>query len=488
MFKWVNHGILPGPDLTEDDQIEFEDYRKELNINRCKTIAYFVLYINFILIIVDLLLYKPLRSAHPSYTYLFYSHVFVNILMIIWLFAARQIIGRKIKSKYLLMCYLCINIIIYWGIFMGLNDLEISGQMLAYIICVLALSIFIYLAPFESFTTYFVSLIILIVGLALFVKDDKILYNNIVNITITILCAYIASNINYITLKKGFYSNKVILSSKKELEEKNLKLKEYEKLRTDFFANISHELRTPLNIIYGSQQMIESILLQRNGENRNIEKYLKMIKQNSYRLTRLVSNLIDMTKIDATIYQIGLVNCDIVGLVEDISMSAAGYTESKGISLIFDTEVEEKIISCDPEKIERIMLNLLSNSIKFTQISGSIFVNVFLTKGYVNISVKDTGIGIPDDMKELIFDRFVQVDKTIKRNREGSGIGLSIVKSLVELHNGSIRVNSSLGQGSEFIVSLPDMVTNSDCEDGYLKSLDEQRIERIRIEFSDIYE
>lgn len=169
-------------------------------------------------------------------------------------------------------------------------------------------------------------------------------------------------------------------------------------------------------------------------------------------------------------------------------MSVVDYVENRSISLIFDTEIEEKVIACDPDKIERVMLNLLSNAIKFTGEDGQISVKIYIKDNNVCISVKDTGIGISEEMKTIIFDRFIQVDKSISRNREGSGIGLSLVKSLVELHKGSIAINSVIGQGSEFIVSLPDILIENDCEENYFNSLEDQRVERINIEFSDIYQ
>lgn len=169
-------------------------------------------------------------------------------------------------------------------------------------------------------------------------------------------------------------------------------------------------------------------------------------------------------------------------------MSVAGFVEDKGLDFIFDTEVEEKSISCDPDKIERIMLNLLSNAVKFTDKGGSIFVNIYIKDNKVYISVKDTGIGIPSNMKDLIFDRFVQVDKAISRAREGSGIGLALVKSLVEMHKGNIYVNSKLGEGSEFIVALPDTMLNESEKIENSVSTVENQVERINIEFSDIYD
>ncbi len=212
-----------------------------------------------------------------------------------------------------------------------------------------------------------------------------------------------------------------------------------------------------------------------------------MIKQNTYRLLRLINNLIDITKIDGASFKIKLINFDIVKAVEDISISVAEFIEHNGITLTFDTEIEEKIIACDPDSIERIILNLLANSVKYGKESGSIFVDIFLEENYVCISVKDTGIGIPEDMCNLIFDRFTQVDTSLKRTNEGSGIGLALVKSLVEMHEGNISVKSKLGEGSEFIIRLPDLTIPESNEQISSSLLDEKNINRINIEFSDIY-
>ena len=153
-----------------------------------------------------------------------------------------------------------------------------------------------------------------------------------------------------------------------------------------------------------------------------------MMKQNSYRLIRLINNLIDITKIDSGFTNMIRHNVDIVKIVEDITLSVASFVESKQIELIFDTDVEEKITACDPNKIETIMFNLLSNAIKFTNADGKITVNMYDKEEYIIISVKDTGIGIAEEDKKRVFGRFLQVEDTSHRNSEGSGIGLSSSK------------------------------------------------------------
>lgn len=263
---------------------------------------------------------------------------------------------------------------------------------------------------------------------------------------------------------------------------------EYDKLKTEFFANISHELRTPLNVILGVQQMFKFVLEDISFNNiEKVERYLNMIQQNSFRLIRLVNNLIDITKMDTGFFEIDLQNCNIISIIEDITLSVGDYIEFKNVELVFDTDVEEKIIACDPDKIERIMLNLLSNAVKFTESGGNINVNIQDGEDSITISVKDNGVGIPEDKLDEIFEKFKQVDKSFKRGHEGSGIGLSLVKSLVQMHKGSIYAESKYGKGSKFVIELPVQI----IEDGDVKTISddiqESHVERINIEFSDIY-
>jgi PAS domain S-box-containing protein len=279
---------------------------------------------------------------------------------------------------------------------------------------------------------------------------------------------------------------------KQKVRQKTLLLNktiEYNKLRTEFFANISHELRTPLNMILGALQLVnikdnDCELIKPDIK---IKKYMPIIKQNCYRLLRLVDNLIDITKIDAGYLEISLKNDDIVKVVEDIVQSVATYVESKGLQLIFDTDIEEKYMAFDADKIERIMLNLISNAIKFTKTNGQVYVNIYDNQNTIAITVRDTGIGIPLEKHKEVFERFMQVDKSLSRKREGSGIGLSLVKSLVGMHGGKIYLNKEITEGSEFIIELPVKVLDeiNVCNENF--NVAENYIERIKVEFSDIY-
>ncbi|RII36329.1 PAS domain S-box protein [Clostridium chromiireducens] len=265
---------------------------------------------------------------------------------------------------------------------------------------------------------------------------------------------------------------------------------ELERIRTEFFANISHELKTPLNLLLCTTKVINMNVQEKVINKEKITNNLNIQTQNCYRLIRLINNLIDFTKLDSGFLEINMVNCNIINVIEEIVLSVAEYTECNNINITFDTNIEEKVIACDLDKVERIMLNILSNATKFTEPGGSIFVRIKDGKEYITISVEDTGIGIPQDKVDIIFDRFRQVDKSFTRNQEGSGIGLSLAKSLLEMQGGSISAESKYGIGTKFILKFPVNVVDSSNSRENLKLIDNNLsnyIEKIRIEFSDIY-
>ena len=275
-------------------------------------------------------------------------------------------------------------------------------------------------------------------------------------------------------------ANKELITANKELIKAN-------KSQGEFLVNISHELKTPLNVIYSTAQLFEMYCkndsLVRNKD--SIIKYIDAMKLNSFRLSKLINNIVDISKIEAGFFKLNLSNNNLVKVVEEIVISITTLTDSRGLNIIFDTNVEEKIIACDTEMIERIVLNLISNAIKFSDEGDEIFVQVKDKNEFVEILVKDNGIGIESEYLDMIFDRFKQIDKSLSRNTEGTGVGLSLVKSIVELHGGSIYVESEFGKGSKFTVILPsgkvlneNMIYNSKMRNGE---------EIIRVELSDIY-
>ena len=262
---------------------------------------------------------------------------------------------------------------------------------------------------------------------------------------------------------------------------------EYEKnnkIRSDFFANLSHELRTPLNIIFSSLQILD-LKLEKNKDN-SMKRYVNMATQNTYRLLKLVNNLIDSNKITSGYFEYNPQNYDIIYFVENICQSIVDFAKQKNIDIIFDTNVEEKIISFDLDKMERIILNILSNSIKFTKEQGKIEIYIKESNNMLEIQICDNGIGIPKNKLNSIFERIKQVENNTIRNGEGSGIGLYLVKKLVDMHGGFIDVESQLGIGTKFKISIP--VKLEECESDVMnKNFQNSYVEKIKVEFSDIY-
>lgn len=260
-----------------------------------------------------------------------------------------------------------------------------------------------------------------------------------------------------------------------------------DKIKTEFFANMSHELKTPLNVISSSNQLLESNY--KNGKikdyNENIKYHINLVRQSSYRIQRLIGNIIDLTKMESGFYNIKLSKHNVVNVIEDLFMKIEKYSSKKDISIIFDTDNEEIYTYIDRQEIERVMLNLLSNCIKFTPNGGEIRLNIYDKENEFKIVVEDNGIGIPENKIGVIFEEFGQADKTLSRKAEGSGIGLSIVKNLVELHDGNIRVKSKENQGTQFIITIPikNTIKDSYQEDKRIYNTEE----KISIEFSDIY-
>lgn len=301
------------------------------------------------------------------------------------------------------------------------------------------------------------------------------------------------SNLNVKQFKDGdnttivLFISEYVESEVEKLKGQLNKIRESEEQKREFYGELSHELRTPVNIIYSSIQLLGNKKKLEDKEEffKYYDKYEKVMKQNSLIMLKLISNLIDNNKIEAGFTEIIFKNYDIVSLIENITMLAIPYLEEKEISLIFDTEYEEHIIKCDPDKIERIMLNLLSNAAKYTEHNGNIEVFLEFDNDYVIIKVKDSGVGIPENMQKEIFSKFKQVEDRSEK-KLGSGIGLALVKSLVELHNGKIELNSKLGEGSEFIVKIPNEIEISLENEVKVYNYDSQSLANLSVEFSDL--
>ncbi|MDF2519502.1 MAG: hypothetical protein K0R84_130 [Clostridia bacterium] len=475
-----------------------------INIVRERALSYVSAIFSTIIISIILFINDPVivdkyvsrHSLHIHYILLTASLIFIFLT-----FKVEKI--KKHRAKYLKIChYSIVSIVLLLCAAIGVNNELINQRPFAYVIAMFSIAAVVILGRLERYVIFLTSYALYIAGIAYSIKEPSQVFE-VYLFTLPLLgLALMVSAMNYSSFIRNYIYNKLIQEKNQQLDnlqkitEEMLKerteqlsqAKATEQIRTAFFANISHEFRTPLNLIFSTEQLLDDISKGEdlNGNREKINKCNRIIKQNCYRLTRLIGNLIDMTKLDAGCYNACFRNIDVVKTAEDITMSVASYIKDKEIDLIFDTEFEEKVIAIDEYQIKRVLLNLLSNAVKFTPAGGGIYVSLSEQDGYIIISVRDTGIGIPEDMRNKIFERFIQVDKTTTRCREGSGIGLSLVKELIEMHGGSIQLSSEVGKGSEFVIKLPDNRLSEDdlieCACGF-----EENEEKIKIEFSDIY-
>jgi len=246
------------------------------------------------------------------------------------------------------------------------------------------------------------------------------------------------------------------------------KLRELDRFKTRFFANVSHEFRTPLTMIIGP---LENALNGTYGAlNATMGRQVDIMRRNALRLMRLINQLLDLSKLEAGKMQLRARPQNVVRFLEDVILTVAPFAEKKDIRLTFAAEQPELEVYFESEKFEKVFYNLLSNASKFTPARGAIDMTVreqTLAGGTpgVEVRVRDTGRGIPADQLPFIFDRFHQVDGSNTREHEGTGIGLALVKEMIELHGGGIAVESEVGAGTVFIITLRQGATHLQPEE-----------------------
>jgi signal transduction histidine kinase/DNA-binding response OmpR family regulator len=260
--------------------------------------------------------------------------------------------------------------------------------------------------------------------------------------------------------KKINEKNQQLKKQTLKLQDQSEKLKEIDKVKSRFFANISHEFRTPLTLIMGPLEKMLS-----GSHDRDQGKELKMMLRSSQRLLRLINRLLDLSKLDSGKMKLNVLLKNIIPFIKAIVSTFESLAHQNQVDLNLDVEEEEVILSFDPEKLEEVLGNLLINAIKYTPHGGKVTVSTrrgsaegsSFPNGYFELSVRDTGVGIPRDKLTHIFDRFYQTGDSRQRNHKGFGIGLALTKELVLLHHGKIDVHSSGGEdsGTEFVIRLP---------------------------------
>ena len=279
-----------------------------------------------------------------------------------------------------------------------------------------------------------------------------------------------------------FQANRTRLQHELKMREfESYHLREVEQMKSRFFANLSHEFRTPLMLIKGP---LEALI---NGKiKENISEYYKMLLRNTEKLHQLIDQLLELSQLETESIPLKTELLNLVIVVKSCFDSFMPLAKQKNINYIFNSSLQSAAAMIDKDKLEKIINNLLSNAFKFTPPDGNISVNLYSETNsdftLAKVSVKDSGIGIPKDQQEKIFNRFYQVDDSSKRSFGGSGIGLALVKELVTLHKWNLKVNSEEGSGAEFIIEIP--LTNEKIytEISYLNQDIKEKVADIHLE------
>lgn len=297
-----------------------------------------------------------------------------------------------------------------------------------------------------------------IIGLEVIIKPNEVLYNDLM-------------------IKSNMLEEKLA-----ELKRKN----EEDEVKKELLANISHEFKTPVNVIYSAIQM-QDIKRECNDIN-EILKFNSIIKQNCYRLIRLIDNFIDSSKLTEQNYKLNLKCLNIVSVVENTTMSILSFAEMKGIEIVFDTEEEEFFVLADKDLIERSILNILSNSIKYNKENGMINVFVGSTEKKVIVEIQDSGIGIPKEKQKYIFNRYARIKESKEGYKEGSGLGLNIVQEIIKKFNGEIELESEEGVGTKITIIIPQVEFDEEIYEDYYNDFNFKNdiMQKVDLEMSDI--
>jgi signal transduction histidine kinase len=238
-----------------------------------------------------------------------------------------------------------------------------------------------------------------------------------------------------------------------EIQEKSAQLEVANKHKSDFLANMSHELRTPLNAIIGFSEVLSERMF---GEiNEKQADYLKDIHESGKHLLSLINDILDLSKIEAGRMDLELSTFDLPTALSNAMTLVRERAQRHAIELSLDVDRRLGAFEADERKFKQIVLNLLSNAVKFTPDGGRVDVSAKKYDGHVEVAVRDTGIGIAPEDHAAVFEEFKQVGRDYTKKAEGTGLGLTLTKRFIELHGGSIRLESAPGKGSTFTISLP---------------------------------
>ncbi len=279
------------------------------------------------------------------------------------------------------------------------------------------------------------------------------LYNNFFFLIVT-SSFVLAGSYFYERLRfREFALRRQVEGSRALLEEQNQQLSELDEAKTRFFANISHELRTPLTVIIGLNERMKERVARGSDEKAN--EMVGMIEHNGLRLLKLIDDLLDLVRFDTGHSELKLQATSLGGMLDGLMNSMRHLADQGGVTLDWSANACDAVLMLDRDKLEKVLLNLTVNAIKFTPSGGRIDVDAVLDDGMMTLTVADTGVGIPSNVLPRIFERFWQVDSSSTRKFQGAGIGLALVNSLIEAMGGEIDAKSEVGKGTTFLIRIP---------------------------------
>ena len=298
------------------------------------------------------------------------------------------------------------------------------------------------------------------VGLAYEKANPRILFNNSYFLFVTSVFVIVGSYFYERLRLSEFALRTEVERSRETLRSQFQRLGELDEAKTRFFANISHELRTPLTIMLGITEQLGK-RLQPEETHSEIPEMVRLLENNGLRLMKLIDDLLDLVRFDTGHADLNFQPTAVKPHFEGLMKSLRHLAEQDKVALHWTCVTEHGAVLLDRDKFDKIILNLVINSIKFTPSGGNIDVDLTVSGNELNLSVKDTGVGIPKENLERIFDRFWQVDTSSTRKFQGTGIGLALVRSVTESLGGEVGVTSKVAHGTCFTIRFPVDSTNS---------------------------
>ena len=326
------------------------------------------------------------------------------------------------------------------------NDNFFKTRLTVIVVSFIIILFFIYISVYFG-KLYFVNPLLELNAGAKKISDGN--FTHVIHLTVGGEFSELARQFNFMALKL----NKVYQEQEEKINIRTKDLVAANKHKSEFLANMSHELRTPLNAIIGFSEIMGQEMF---GELNNKQKeYVNDIANSGKHLLSLINDILDLSKVEAGRMELHQTTIDMNHIIPEAISIVNELAKNRNINIIYSTIENLKHLIADERKIKQIILNLISNAIKFTPENGSITIKTEDKEKYLEVSITDTGIGIsPEDQKKL-FQSFKQVGTDITRKAQGSGLGLALAKQFVELHGGRIWVRSEINKGTSFIFTIP---------------------------------